>query len=276
MTKLNRTGLLAFLLLGLVACGAEEEGTVEMDSFDPGEGIAEDAPSGRAIIRTAQGDREVGYDVVGDHAIMEGDIDLGPVAELRRAGDPAPRSNVQLGGQWPSSTIFYVKPGFNVSAIVGAMNDIAAKTDITFMQLPTALPGIPMLQFFPSLDPGVSSSKVGYQGGLQTIRIWPTHGQGVVEHEVLHALGMWHEQQRLDRNNFININWFCMPMSRWHNFENAGLPIGSYDFKSIMHYSSFSFSNVDGCPVMTKKDGSTFSGNSVLSAGDIASLNLWY
>ncbi len=43
-----------------------------------------------------------------------------------------------------------------------------------------------------------------------------------------------------------------------------------------MHYSSFSFSSVDGCPVMTKEDGSTFSGNSVLSAGDIAAVNILY
>jgi hypothetical protein len=280
MNKLSsRSIVLTVLLASLVAaCAAEDEGVVDMDTFDPGAGIAQDALTGRTVLRTADGDVEVGYDVVGGHALVEGDIDLGPVDQLRGVGDPTARSNTNLiyGAQFPSSTIFYVKPTFNVSAIVAAMNDITAKTDVDFVQLPVALPGLSGIQFALSSDPGVSSSPVGYQGGFQTVKVWSTHGQGVVEHEVLHALGMWHEQQRIDRDSFITVNLGCAPIDRWHNFDKTGLPVGVFDFNSIMIYGSFSFSFIPNCPVMTKKNGATFSGNSVLSAGDIAAVNLLY
>ncbi len=276
---LAATLLTALLPLTFAACAVEEEeGTDEMEDFDPGAGIAADAPSGRAIITTPDGDREIGYDVVGGHALAQGDIDLGPVARLRRPGEPIPRANSNLvfGNQWPSNTILYVRPTFNVTAILAAIADLDAKTQVNFVELPVALPGVAMLRFVPSLDPGVSSSAVGYQGGLQSIKVWPTHGRSVIEHEIGHALGLWHEQQRIDRNAFVNINWFCMPSSRWHNFDVEGLPLGAYDFNSIMHYGSFSFSSVSGCPVMTKKNGSTFSASSALSAGDIAAINTMY
>ena len=45
------------------------------------------------------------------------------------------------------------------------------------------------------------------QGGLQLLSLGPGCVQhGVVVHELLHTLGLWHEQSRLDRDNIYNIN----------------------------------------------------------------------
>ena len=44
------------------------------------------------------------------------------------------------------------------------------------------------------------------QGGLQLLSLGPGCVQhGVVVHELLHTLGLWHEQSRLDRDNIYNI-----------------------------------------------------------------------
>uniref|UniRef100_A0A672G4B0 Metalloendopeptidase n=1 Tax=Salarias fasciatus TaxID=181472 RepID=A0A672G4B0_SALFA len=92
-------------------------------------------------------------------------------------------------------------------------------------------------------------SSVGKQGGGQVLSLnrqgcmYP----GVVQHEVLHALGFRHEHNRSDRDQYVRINWQNIQPQSAYNFDkqdtnNLGV---SYDYGSIMHYGKTAFS-IDG------------------------------
>ncbi|KAM3873291.1 meprin A subunit beta-like [Diretmus argenteus] len=79
---------------------------------------------------------------------------------------------------------------------------------------------------------------------------------GVVEHEVLHALGFWHEQSRYDRDDHVTIVWENIEEGREHNFANHSSNYTStldtlYDYTSVMHYGKDAFSNGNGSTIIT-------------------------
>jgi len=94
------------------------------------------------------------------------------------------------------------------------------------------------------------SSHVGcQQRGRQTVNLAAgltvsCMSQGIIQHELMHALGFFHEQSRSDRDNYITINWDNIKQGHSHNFRkesssnNQGQP---YDYGSLMHYGSTEF-----------------------------------
>ena len=69
---------------------------------------------------------------------------------------------------------------------------------------------------------------------------------GHITHELGHALGLLHEHQRPDRDQFITIFWNAIIPKYLHNFEIRDNPLieeenHDYDYQSIMHYPAKSF-----------------------------------
>ncbi|XP_062912869.1 low choriolytic enzyme-like isoform X2 [Mobula hypostoma] len=102
--------------------------------------------------------------------------------------------------------------------------------------------------------PGCSAS-VGRVGGMQLIllnRQCLEKGKGVVEHELMHSLGFWHEHTRSDRDKYIKIEWKNVWPGYEHNFlkKNTNNLKSKYDYGSILHYSRTAFSR-NGQPTLT-------------------------
>ncbi|XP_057678984.1 meprin A subunit alpha-like [Corythoichthys intestinalis] len=80
--------------------------------------------------------------------------------------------------------------------------------------------------------------------------------KAIVQHELLHALGFYHEQSRSDRDDYVNIWWDQIEEGKEHNFNkyeddfitDLNTP---YDYESIMHYRPFSFNKNASIPTIT-------------------------
>jgi hypothetical protein len=84
-----------------------------------------------------------------------------------------------------------------------------------------------------------SSSYLGMIGGRQTLHIAVHASYGTILHELGHAIGLIHEHERSDRDEYINIfPENALPEKRYlieRKFDDS-INLTQYDFHSIMHF----------------------------------------
>jgi uncharacterized protein (TIGR03437 family) len=104
-------------------------------------------------------------------------------------------------------------------------------------------------------DASGNSATVGRQKTGQFVNITDWGSRFVIVHELMHALGFYHEQTRVDRNQYVevekycgNVKGGCMGKTYEANFKVAGFHYSYYDFDSVMHYGQCTFSVSDKCP----------------------------
>ena len=143
---------------------------------------------------------------------------------------------------WPDGVVPYEiasdLPNTNTNRVHDAIDHWEANTPIEFVQHTNQND---FIEFVPANG---CSSFVGRRGGRQPINLAGGCGTGSTIHEIAHAVGIWHEQSRSDRDVFIDVKFDNIEEGKAGNFRKheGANDIGRYDHGSIMHYPPYGFS----------------------------------
>lgn len=319
---LRTRNLPVLLLLLASACASDDEQALDPSAPDSPPAAVADGTVGTLRVQTPDGPMTIGYVVENGHAIHEGDVDLGPVDELQRLRGGA----ANLADRWPNGNVYWrfdsdftgqvcasqMTNCVDVRARVRATLDaMEAKLPLNFIEDTSESHGDYVLIAWAAADSsfaGVSNS-IGVAGGEQTIRFRSGHindvmnpnwfqnynmqpTAGTFRHEMLHAVGLWHEQSRPDRDSFLTVNNNCIIDDKESQFsiKSGATAVGPYDYNSIMHYSRLSFCEPwpdvlgpdpdgDGClcaPMTPTVAGATIGGGSRPAGFSIEDTNTLY
>ncbi len=242
---------------------------------------------------------ELSYRVVDGMAVHAGDMVLGPVDSLRSvpASSRVPALKIPAGParrdsssrptlyRWPYGRIPYVIDS-DISAkqrqdIVEAIAEWNDKTVISLVQRGTQADYIR----FKRVPSGDCRADVGMIGDEQGIYLPPSGcSRGSVAHEIGHAVGLFHEHQRIDRNQYVTVLDENLDKSRAAAYRDVHPGSGPYDYASLMHYDLASNSSNGGFVMETVPPGMAVSGgrwgaggmDARLSQGDIDGVAKFY
>lgn len=213
----------------------------------------------------------VGYQIEDGVAVVEGDIVLGIPAPGQKytgftSGAPA---------KWPDGTIpFVIKDDVqNPAAVIQAISQFV-DTGIKFRPYAGEEDALVF-----QAGTGNCKSYVGRVGGMQPLWVAPGCGAKEIAHEIMHAIGFIHEQNRDDRDSYIEILWGNIQPYAKVNFEafpkeaSSLNALGPFDFSSIMIYPPYMFSANGGETLRSKNSEKPIAPSQSLSINDILRLN---
>ncbi len=245
-------------------------------------GTAPSQPRSRVHLTTYRG-RIVPYEVHGRYAVIEGDVIIGEASRM-----PAPELLTRDSAiftppnpalyRWPNGVIPYeIDPALpNQQRVIDAVDHWNTRTPL---KLTPHSSEADYVRFTPGAFDAACESAIGMRGGAQDIVMTDACTAGNLIHEIGHAFGLEHEQNRPDRNAYVTILYENIDKRYRLNFDPSPGTVsaaGYYDYDSIMHYSPTAFSVNFLDTIETVPAGIPIGQTTALSAGDIDAVSRLY
>ncbi|KAF6203994.1 hypothetical protein GE061_002333 [Apolygus lucorum] len=190
---------------------------------------------------------------------------------------------------WPDGLVPYsFAKGFkkaDKNKILKAMRVIEMETCISFM--PKTMLDRTWISIEQKKEAGCYSV-IGYrplphEGPLTfNLRTPECYESGTIQHELLHVLGLLHEQARPDRDEHVDILWENIDKAYHSDFAKADESFVTtygvaYDYDSVMHYPKWAFSKNDKDTIRAKNDTERELGQRIgATEGDFEKIRLMY
>lgn len=160
-------------------------------------------------------------------AVVQGDIIIGEVPRDKLLKSLSGFVHEPPLKTWPTSDIpFYIQPNLPNAERVNEALTYFSGTNIHFVPYVNQEDVIVFQN-----GQGTCKSYLGYIGGKQPIFLSEACSAHEIAHEIMHALGFIHEQNRNDRDNYIDIIWTNIDSRYNINFEKFS--------NSLMRVSGF-------------------------------------
>ncbi|XP_073493307.1 embryonic protein UVS.2-like [Phyllobates terribilis] len=187
--------------------------------------------------------------------------------------------------KWPKSADGTVIVPYNLAAAYNdnhrklfqnAMDEFESLTCVRFV------PRTVENSFVNIVSGGGCYAIIGRTGGGQAVGvdIYGCMYKGIIQHELNHALGFYHEHMRSDRDSYVTIMYQYISPGYTGNFKkqntnNLGI---EYDYTSVMHYDKYAYSNTSGQPTIVPipNPNVPIGQRYGLSVLDISKINLYY
>jgi len=236
--------------------------------------------------------RTIPYAVINGRAIVEGDIDIGPAEEIPKGGASyaPPVIPAFVNGKptrWPNNTVPYtIDPALNGTQRVkidAAIAEWRTKTAVRFEKIDWSTRDwrrYDYVKFTDKKDNACVSNTVGKKQkdskhesveneNINTVNISGCELPGNIVHEIGHVVGLFHEQSRNDRDQYVTVLWsniedaagtdrdsnrrqFCKAF----HYGGSEIPGTAYDYESIMHYGVYGFGkSKENCTTPPDEDG---------------------
>jgi hypothetical protein len=225
----SRLSALALSLM-LVAFGCEIGGGTSGDNCD----VPTEA---QGVFQTPQGSFVASYGVVNGDALIGGDMLL-PLRSYDYAAATPTVSALWLNNRIPYEIPAAFPQRQLAENAINSWNALKVQTGVEFVPRTNETDYIT----FEESTEGCRSY-VGRRGGVQVVEMHPDPSRCPQEaylHEVGHVLGLAHEHQRPDRDNYITVHYDRLRSgieSQWERMSGLRTITG-YDIGSLMHYGA--------------------------------------